>query len=94
MQYSEQRRQLYRLAVSSKIIQFMIEPKLDITNAALSTTLSLGKEQPKDKLDSQTMDGKKCDGHETFRVGSTSLKIKITSRVFLLADYDAEKRNL
>lgn len=67
---------------------------MTITNVALSTILSLGKEQQKDKLNSQTVDEKKSDDHETFRVGSMSVKIRITSRVFPLADYDAMKRSL
>lgn len=46
------------MAVLFKIIQFITEPKLSVVKASLSTMLSLGKEQQKGKLASQTMDGK------------------------------------
>lgn len=46
------------MAALFKIIQFITESKLSVVKASLSTMLSLGKEQQKDKLASQTMDGK------------------------------------
>ena len=46
------------MAVLFKIMQFITEPKLSVVKASLSTMLSLGKEQQKDKLASERMDGK------------------------------------
>lgn len=46
------------MAALFKIIQFITEPKLSVVKPSLTTMLSLGTEQQKDKLDSQTMVGK------------------------------------